>query len=99
MGFSIEFDPKADKQYFDAWDWYEERLEGLGDRFVDSVARQIELISKNPLAYPSKKTNCRECAVKDFPFLIVYKIYPKKNILYITSIFHTSRNPRKKYRK
>ena len=33
MGFSIEFDPVADKEYFEAWDWYEGQLTGLGDRF------------------------------------------------------------------
>jgi ParE toxin of type II toxin-antitoxin system, parDE len=99
MSFSIEFDPKADIEYFKAWDWYEEQLIGLGDRFGDSVIRQIELISKTPLVYPSKKPQSRECEIEDFPFLIVYKIYPVKNLIYIVSIFHTSRNPRKKYRK
>jgi len=99
MGFSIEFDPVADKEYFEAWDWYEEQLTGLGDRFGDSVVRHIELISKAPLAFPSKKAQSRECKIEDFPFLIVYKIYSAKNIIYITSIFHTSRNPKKKYRK
>ena len=92
MEFSIEFDPKADKEYFEAWDWYEEQLTGLGDRFGDSVIRQIELISKAPLLYPSKKAQSRECKIEDFPFLIVYKIYAAKNIIYITSIFHQQKS-------
>jgi len=99
MNFIIEFDPKAEKEYFDAWDWYEEQLIGLGDRFGNSVIRQIEFISKAPLSYPSKKAQSRECKIEDFPFLIIYKIYPAKNVIYISSIFHTSRNPRKKYPK
>lgn len=99
MDFNIEFDPKAEKEYFDAWDWYEGQVVGLGDRFGYALVKQIQSISKNPLAYPSKNTNTRELKVEDFPFLIVYKVFPKKNIIYITSIFHTSRNPKKKHRK
>ena len=33
MGLIVEFNPKARKEYFDAWDWYEEQSVGLGDRF------------------------------------------------------------------
>jgi hypothetical protein len=99
MAFIVEFDPIAEKEYFEAWDWYENELTGLGDRFGNSVSKQIEVISKSPLIYPNKKANSRECKIEDFPYLVVYKIYPAKNFIYITSIFHTSRNPRKKYGK
>ncbi len=99
MSFTIEFDPKADKEYFDAWDWYENQSVGLGDRFGNVLLKQVQSISKDPFAYPNKKSNFRESKVVDFPFLILYKIYPAKNLIYITSIFHTSRNPKKKYRK
>ena len=99
MSFLVEFDPKAEKEYFDAWDWYENKLSGLGDRFGISVVQQIDSICKNPLIYPNKKSDYRECSIADFPYLIVYKILPAKKIIYVLSIFHTSRHPRKKYRK
>jgi len=35
--------------------------------------------------------------INDFPYLIVYKLYPGKNFVLVISIFHTSRNPRKKF--
>lgn len=99
MGFIIEFDPKAELEYFDAWIWYESELPGLGDRFGTEVIRLIKIISVAPLAFPSKKVSTREAKIENFPFLIVYKVYPSKNLVYVTSIFHTSRNPRKKYKK
>lgn len=97
MSFRTEFDPKALKEYLEAWDWYEEQQDGLGDRFGFAVNEQIGKIAVNPLFYPNKKLKTRESKVRKFPFLIVYRIFPEKNTLYIVSIFHTSRSPRKKY--
>jgi hypothetical protein len=99
MSFNVEFDPKADNEYFEAWDWYESQLTGLGDRFGRSIIKHIKIISDAPLAFPNKKSDVRECKVEDFPFLVVYKVFPEKKLVYITSIFHTSRNPKKKYRR
>jgi hypothetical protein len=99
MSLTVEFDPRAELEYFETWLWYESELHGLGDRFGRAVIRYIEIISTAPLAFPSKKVFTREAKIEDFPFLIIYKVFPSKNLIYITSIFHTSRNPRKKYKK
>lgn len=99
MDYTIRFHPAAENEYIKAYQWYEEQLEGLGDRFSQSVERQIKLISKNPEHYQSTKHNCRESKVDVFPYIIVYKIYQKTNEILVVSIFHTSRKPGKKYRK
>jgi hypothetical protein len=99
MEFAVKFYKKAYREYFDAYDWYDGQLPGLGDRFEKMVQRQIKFIVQNPLIYPNKKFDTKESKVEDFPYLIVYKIYPLKQVIYIVSIFHTSRRPSKKYRK
>ncbi|BAU55456.1 type II toxin-antitoxin system RelE/ParE family toxin [Mucilaginibacter gotjawali] len=99
MSFVIKFYRKAYREYFEAYKWYEERQPGLGDRFENSVKKLIDAIDKHPLIFANKAYDTREGKTEDFPYLVVYKIYPKKNVIYITSIFHTSRNPKKKYRK
>jgi plasmid stabilization system protein ParE len=99
MTYILKYSSKAEAEYFTAFDYYEDQLDGLGDRFEQSVANKIDQIIKNPYQYSGKKSNYRESWVKDFPFLIVYKILVQKQIILITSIFHTSRNPKKKYRK
>ena len=99
MIFDIEFDIKAEIEYIEAIVWYEKKSEGLGGRFENSVLQLVKSIAENPLIYPNKKLATRECKVHDFPYLVVYKIYPAKNLIYVISIFHTSRNPKKKYRK
>ena len=99
MNFIVEFDIRAETEYSDAIEWYEDQESGLGSRFEESVQKLLKHIEKNPLIFPNKRYNTREGKVEDFPYLIVYKVFPAKNIMYITSIFHTSRNPRRKYRK
>ena len=99
MSFVPDFDPEAELNYWDAYEWYAHKSPGLADRFEHSVQAALNLIVKAPLHYPNKKQNYRECKIENFPYLIVYKILSDKNIIYISSIFHTSRNPWKKYHK
>ena len=99
MSYTIRFHPAAEIEYITAYQWYEEHLEGLGDRFSRSVERQIKLISKNPEHYQIKKRNYRESKIDIFPYIIVYKIYQKTNDILVVAVFHTSRQQSKKYRK
>ncbi|WP_162499832.1 type II toxin-antitoxin system RelE/ParE family toxin [Mucilaginibacter terrigena] len=94
--YFIQFDPKADTEYQEAYAWYEEQLQGLGERFEFSVEQKLVSVLAAPLLYPIKKYDIRECKINGFPYLIIYKFYPLKNLILIISIFHTSRNPRKK---
>jgi plasmid stabilization system protein ParE len=94
--YIIQFDPKADLEYQEAYAWYEEQLQGLGSRFESSLEQKLLSILSAPLLYPVKKYDVRECKINDFPYLIIYKFYPGKKLVFIISIFHTSRNPRKK---
>ncbi|RNI36136.1 hypothetical protein EFY79_10625 [Hanamia caeni] len=59
----------------------------------------MESIIEHPERYPKKKSNFRQIALRTFPFIIIYTFYKKEGIIIINSIFHTSRNPRKKYRR
>ena len=98
MAFILDFDEKAEIEFQEAFDWYEEQQLGLGKRFEAALERSFAHIANAPLAYPLKKLTNRECVVKDFPFSVVFKVYPSQNVVYIVSIFHTSRRPSKKYR-
>ena len=90
---------EADKEYSDSAIWYEEQSNGLGERFILTIQKKLELIQHNPESYPKKKDGLREAVVKIFPFVIIYSFHKKENLILVSSIFHTRRNPRKKYRK
>jgi mRNA-degrading endonuclease RelE of RelBE toxin-antitoxin system len=99
MSYDFEFLPKAQIEYTKAFAWYNEQLDGLGDRFENAVEKKLITVNENPVIYSKKAGGFREVKIEGFPYLIVYKIYPEKNLIVIYSIFHTSRWPGKKYRK
>ena len=99
MNYTIKFHPEAEKEYLEAYHWYEEHQTGLGERFELAVEKQIKLVANNPEHYTEKKYKCRESKTETFPYLIVYKFYPAEKLIWITSVFHTSRKPSKKNRK
>jgi mRNA-degrading endonuclease RelE of RelBE toxin-antitoxin system len=99
MSYDILFHPQAEKEYLEAFDWYEKQQNGLGVRLEYFIDKQLNKIKLYPEFYPLKHLVLRECKTEVFPYLIVYKFYEERSLVYITAIFHTSRNPVRKYRR
>ncbi len=99
MSYRAVFHPAAEEEYDEAYQWYEEQLRGLGDRFEETLEIRLNQICSKPLLYPKKRGVFREAKIDTFPYQIIYKIYEKENMVFISAIYHTSRNPKKKYRK
>jgi plasmid stabilization system protein ParE len=91
------FSSKAQREIAESWNWYEDRQLGLGDRFLNEIAEHIRKIEQTPIRFPIRFKSYREASVPVFPFLIIYRINERKKIIRIVSVFHTSRNPTKKY--
>jgi plasmid stabilization system protein ParE len=90
------FSERANKEVVDAAVWYEEKSKGLGNEFLNEIQKVIDTIEKHPKRYHNTKDYYREALVKRFPYIIIYYFTPE--ILIIVSIFHASRDPKKKYR-
>jgi (2Fe-2S) ferredoxin len=45
---------RAQKEITQAWEWYEQMQQNLGDRFVKEVINKIRLIEQNPERYPTR---------------------------------------------
>lgn len=100
MSYSILFHPLTEIDYNEAYEWYEDRSNGLGERFIKAVRSKINDTLLYPEAYGSKgNRKFREAQVDFFPFLIIYKVNKKKKEIYIAAIHHAKKHPRKKYRK
>jgi plasmid stabilization system protein ParE len=93
----IRISVKAQIEINQGWLWYEGEQPGLGTRFEDEVYKKIEFIRDNPEIYPNKNLY-KEAVINGFPFIIVYKINKRKKSLFIVSVFHTSRHPKRKLR-
>jgi hypothetical protein len=100
MSYSFIFHPLIQEDYNEAYEWYENKQKGLGEKFLKAVRKKIEEINLQPEIYGSRNSKTfREAAVDIFPYIIVYKINKAKNEIYISSVHHTKKHPQKKYRK
>jgi plasmid stabilization system protein ParE len=94
--FTLIISSKAQKEIAQAWDWYEDRQQGLGDRFVKELTNRFHKIEINPDRFPKRYKNYHEATVLIFPYLIIYSINNRKKSVRIASVFHTSLHPKKK---
>lgn len=98
MNYLIEISTVAEEEFIEAFDWYEKRQVGLGERFAKHVEKRLEDIKRHPERYAVKKQNIRETSVSVFPFIIVYKIDIIQGKVLILHIFHAKRKPGFKYK-
>lgn len=100
MSYVCRFHPKANEEYAEAYAWYEDKVKGLGERFILAVRKKIAAIANHPQTYSSKgHKDFREAVLDDFPYIIVYKIHKNKNEIFVSSVHHAKRHPKRKYRK
>ena len=100
MKYTYRIHPLVKEDFEEGYIGYEERQKGLGEQFIKAVEAKIKKILLNLEAYGRRRVKSfRETGIDRFPYLIVYKISKQKKEIYITSIHHTKKHPRKKYRK
>ena len=99
MDERIKISSIAQKEFEESIAWYEERGTGLGDRFADVIYEAADAILLNPEACRKSRSPYREFVVDEFPYIIVYEILKKENVINVLHIFHTSRNPKFKFKK
>ncbi|MBE7178518.1 MAG: type II toxin-antitoxin system RelE/ParE family toxin [Mucilaginibacter polytrichastri] len=80
----------------EAYIWYEQQQENVGERFISEIEEAYNRLRSNPESYALITKNYRQLKLPGFPYVIVFEIDAEKVIVY--AIFHTSRNPRKKIR-
>jgi toxin ParE1/3/4 len=92
--YTVKLLTEAEIELSDACKWYEEQQRGLAKKFLNEVNHYLDLIAENPLQFTIKFSDRYRFAVlKVFPYFIVYRIEENKELVYVISVFHTSRNP------
>jgi plasmid stabilization system protein ParE len=97
MKYKCRFDPIAANEYEAAYSWYIEQSIKAADNFVIAVDEAINTVCANPHRYKKSHKDLREVILKKYPFYLIYLIDEKKKTIIITSIYHTKRDPDKKY--
>lgn len=86
---------RAELELIDACDWYEKQQKGLSLKLRVEVKGVLNLIVSNPDLYAKKyNTDLHFAPLNKFPYIIIYWFDAQLDTLFITSIFHTKRNPK-----
>ncbi len=86
------FHDDARQEFLDSAAFYESKVLGLGDRFVNEVNRSIQLLLATPEIGSPNGGVLRSLVIDDnFPFSIIYAIVDET--LFIIAIAHHSRRP------
>lgn len=87
--YTIEISERALKQAMNAYHYYELRLIGLGERFLEELENSFARLRDNPAAYSFLKSGIRSCLVNKFPYRVIFEVHESKVAVY--AIFHTAR--------
>jgi len=98
MIFQIRFQPRANREFREASNWYRDKSEQAAINFFAAVNDSVDIILKQPDRFRKTYKNFRETLVKKYPYTIVYIFDHENNMIIISSIFHQKRGPKTKYR-
>jgi plasmid stabilization system protein ParE len=91
MSYGIVVRPEAAREVQEAFDWYEEKSEGLGLEFLRAADACIAGIKRNPFASPILYQEVRRSLLRKFPYALFYIIREERVIL--LACFHARRDP------
>ncbi len=87
---------RVEREITEASTWNEEQQPGLGTRFIDYVDQSLNRIASHPYQYPARyEQELHVAPLKTFPYLVIYWVDEVQNTVFVTSVFHTSRKPKK----
>ncbi len=87
----FEFHPAAEQEYFEAANYYDAQLKGLGDRFTEHIEVAISKVRENPLTWHKLSKHTRRCLAATFPCGIIYVVH--ENRIFILAVMHLKRRP------
>jgi len=85
--------PEAEAEMADAYSWYDQRVDGLGNQFILSVDAVLQAVARNPYQYPQVFKTTRRALLHRFPYAIFFIV----GDIHITvlAVFHLKRDPRR----
>jgi hypothetical protein len=97
MKYIIDIKTTAKTGVLEAFDYYEEKQEGLGIRFLDCWEKQIEVIKREPLLFQKKYKDFRQALIKPYPYHIIFEL--DENIITVYKVIYAGRSSQKRYTK
>ena len=83
--------PEAEREIQEAFDWYEERSEGLGTEFLRAADACLSGVRRNPDAYQAVHNEVRRALLRKFPYALFYLV--RADTIIVLACFHVKRSP------
>ncbi|MGM0581167.1 MAG: type II toxin-antitoxin system RelE/ParE family toxin [Bacteroidota bacterium] len=93
MNYRLIVRPEAELDILESSQWYEDKQENLGIRFLDEIEEKMYLISQNPLHYQIRYKNTRLALIEHFPYAIHFLVDQKEVI--VLAVLGTREDPEK----
>ena len=87
----VGFHPAAAEEFQQTAAFYEQRVEGLGERFIREMERTTLLLSERPELGAVYQTHYRRVLMARFPFTVVYRVASDE--IQIIAVAHQRQQP------
>ena len=92
MSLPLVYRRRVGRDLATAFAYYEEQLEGLGERFLSTVDSTFDAIERYPEMFAKVHGDVRRAIISQFPYAVFYRIEPKRVVVF--RVLHTARDPR-----
>lgn len=92
MSLPLVYGRRVGRDLADAFAYYEEQLEGLGERFLGAVNSAFDAVERYPEMFTRVHGDVRRTLVSQFPYAVFYRVEPKRVVVF--RVLHTARDPK-----
>jgi toxin ParE1/3/4 len=92
MPHELRISSRAEADIADGFDWYEERLPGLGVDFVGCVDATLALVRRSPQLFRKRDAEHRLAMTPRFPYAVYFIWNETTHFVSIRRVLHFSQN-------
>lgn len=101
MAHEVIIKQEAHNDISEAYNYYEDKQQGLGERFLNALIKRFDDLSQHPKHYSyiieDPLQVLRDVRLEKFPYLVIFEIIDMNVIIY--AVHNTYKNPSKKIRR
>lgn len=87
----LVYHPSAEDDLAQAFVYYEEQLEGLGEEYLHAIEVALDRLLSFPESGAPIQEDLRQKVIKRFPYSLLYKV--EGNVLTLIAVAHHRRDP------
>ena len=100
--YTLVISSTAEKHISEAFYWYENQQNNLGNRFQTAINQTMELILNNPFQFQTRYFNSTKQEIRiafthKFPYGVHYRI--TNNVINVLAVFHGKQDSKKWFNK